>query len=73
MEAYLRRDYRASLDSLSTWAESRDTSNPARLRLARDAIACIARLSEGDAREQVSADATALLARLGARSADARA
>ena len=65
MEAYLKRDYPASLASLSTWVESRDTGNPARLRLARDAVACIARLSEGDEREQITADANALLARLG--------
>jgi hypothetical protein len=65
MEAYMKRDYPASLASLSTWVASQDTGNPARLRLARDAVACIARLSEGDAREQVTADANALLARLG--------
>jgi hypothetical protein len=65
MEAYLKRDYPASLASLSSWVESQDTGNPARLRLARDAVACIARLSEGDDREKITADANALLARLG--------
>jgi len=65
MDAYLKRDYPASLASLSSWVESQDTGNPARLRLARDAVACIARLSEGEDREQISANANALLARLG--------
>lgn len=65
MEAYLKRDYPASLASLSSWVESQDTGNPARLRLARDAVASIARLSEGDDREKITADANALLARLG--------
>lgn len=67
MDAYLKRDYPASLASLSSWVESQDTGNPARLRLARDAVACIARLSEGDDRAQITADANALLARLGPR------
>jgi hypothetical protein len=67
MEAYLKRDYPASLAALASWVESPDIGNPARLRLARDAVACIARLSEGDEREQLTARANALLARLGAR------
>lgn len=64
MDAYLRRDYRASLEALSSWASSRDTSNPARLRLARDAVACIAGLSRGESPESVGTEASDLLARL---------
>jgi hypothetical protein len=64
MDAYLRRDYRASLDALSSWASSRDTSNPARLRLARDAVACIAGLSPGESQDSFNAQASELLARL---------
>jgi hypothetical protein len=73
MDAYLRRDYEVSLDALSRWASSRDSEDPARLRLARDAIACIARLTEGDDRARICADAEALLVRLGSRVLEASA
>jgi hypothetical protein len=64
MDAYLRRDYEASLSELGDWSSSRDASAPARLRLARDAVACIARLAEADGAARVAADASGLLARL---------
>jgi hypothetical protein len=64
MDAYLRRDYQASLAGLDEWASSADSQSPSRLRLARDAVACITRLAEGDARARIVTDANALLARL---------
>lgn len=70
MDAYLKRDYEASLAELSSWASSRDATVPARLRLVRDAVACIARLAEGDDREKIVADSGALLARLGSRAVE---
>ena len=67
MDAYLKRDYSASLASLSAWVESQDIGNPARLRLVRDAVACMARLSEGESRARITDDANLLLSRLGSR------
>jgi len=69
MDAYLQRDYERSLTSLSAWSTSRDAQDPARLRLARDAIACIVRLAEGEQRARLVADASALLTRLGSAAA----
>jgi tetratricopeptide (TPR) repeat protein len=71
MDAYSRRDYAASLGALSTWAGSPDAAAPARLRLARDAVSCIARLAEGDHGSRIAAEAAALLTRLGSRVVDA--
>jgi hypothetical protein len=64
MDAYLRRDYAASVSELSSWASTRDAGAPARRRLARDAISCIAKLAESDGGAGVAADAAALLSRL---------
>jgi tetratricopeptide (TPR) repeat protein len=64
MDAYLRRDYAGSLAGLSAWAASQDVDAASRLRLARDAVACITRLAEGDERARLVADANALLTRL---------
>jgi tetratricopeptide (TPR) repeat protein len=69
MDAYLKRDYEGSLAALASWAASRDAVFPARVRLARDAVACIVRLAEGDERARILADASALLTRIGASSA----
>jgi hypothetical protein len=69
MDAYLKRDYDRSLTELSAWSNSRDAQDPARLRLARDAVACIVRLAEGEQRPRLIADASALLTRLGSESA----
>jgi hypothetical protein len=66
MDAYVKRDYEASLAALSTWASSPDSGGAGRIRLARDALACIARLSEGEQRAQTATEAGALLARLAA-------
>ncbi len=69
MDAYLKRDYDRSLTALAAWACSRDVRDPARLRLARDAVACIVRLAEGEQRSRLVSDATALLTRLGSEGA----
>ena len=57
--------------SLSSWADSR-TPEPELVPLARDAVSSIAALAEGDDRERISRDATALLERLGAGARAAR-
>lgn len=69
MDAYLKRDYDQSLTELSAWSNSGDAQNPARLRLARDAVSCIVRLAEGEQRSRLVADASALLTRLGSEGA----
>jgi hypothetical protein len=65
MDAYLKRDSDGSLTALAAWSTSRDAHDPARLRLARDAVACIVRLSDGDQRPRLVTDANTLLSRLG--------
>jgi tetratricopeptide (TPR) repeat protein len=64
MDAYLRRDYATTLAGLSCWAGAGNPGEPSLLRLARDAVACVVRLAEGDDRAQLVADANALLKRL---------
>jgi hypothetical protein len=64
MSAYLARDYAACVHHLTSWAGSR--TEPELVPLARDAVSSIVALAEGDDRERVSAEATALLEHLGA-------
>jgi hypothetical protein len=64
MDAYLERDYERSLASLVAWSASGDARDETRLRLARDAVACISRLAEGDQRSRLVAEAGRLLTRL---------
>jgi hypothetical protein len=66
MSAYLARDYAACVRHLASWADARPPE-PELVPLARDAVSSIVALADGADRERISADATALLDRLGAR------
>jgi hypothetical protein len=65
MSAYLARDYAACVHHLSSWAAAR-APEPELVSLARDAVASIAALAEGQDRERIAREASALLERLGA-------
>lgn len=70
MEAYLRGDYRAAMDALSIWVDhgpARDESGYAALAL--DAVAHVGRLTEGEQRQAIAADAERLAERLQALAA----
>jgi hypothetical protein len=64
MSAYLGREYAKCLEHLSAWADSR-APEPELVPLARDAVSSIVALAEGNDRDRISGNATALLDRLG--------
>jgi hypothetical protein len=65
MEAYVGRQYATSVVLLARWVGAGE-ADPTLARLARDAIASIVQLAEGDERTRVSREASELLVRLGA-------
>ena len=68
MEAYVGRDYAGSVQRLARWAAAGPT-DPELAKLARDAVASIVQLAEGDDRTRISREASELLRRLGATQA----
>jgi len=66
MEAYLARDYAGTVAHLRDWAEASAAESPELTRLARDAVKRIGQLAEGDDRQRVASEATALLEQLSA-------
>jgi len=67
MEAYVARDYAASVRHLSTWS-SAGPPDPSLRGLARDAVASMVQLAEGSDRARISREAAELLTRLGGAS-----
>jgi len=64
MEAYLARDYAATVAHLRDWAGADGSQPPELAQLARDAVKRIGQLAEGDDRQRVARDAAALLEQL---------
>jgi hypothetical protein len=68
MHAYIERDYASSLRHLTAWAD-RGALDTDLVALARDAVASVIQLADGEHRQRIAADATALLDRLGGKAA----
>jgi hypothetical protein len=66
MEAYLARDYRASVEQLARWLEAGMPASLELRGLARAAVSRIGQLAVGGDRQQVAAQADALVGRMGA-------
>jgi len=67
MRAYVARDYAGCVSHLAEWIDAAPP-DPDLVPLARDAVASIVQLAEGNERTRVSGEAAALLARLGGAS-----